>query len=532
MKFSKGIPPPHKYLYLYGIILIFVSAFLVIYPKWVVDDTYILFRYADNLANHSLLTWNVGADPIEGYTGIVLVLMLSLFIKIGVPPLLTTHIIGTVALILGGFALYLVLNELEVRDANRFVIVSLYFITPALYLHALSGLETVLFTTAVTISYYFLLSCLGARQPRSRGEITLFSTLLITSLIRPEGVALAGIAFFALVLGQRKEGALGATFARFAVCYLLPGGIYFCWRWNYYGALLPNAYYAKAYMGGIMNLDVLEEFGRFITSYLCIPSAVALAMLLSNLRLLTQNLSQVCRSKPNITLSFISALLFVLLVDLQYLRSNLIMGFWFRFFIPLYPLLLAWVGKLFDLGIIIVGKTNLPKTYLGPLLIILISVASIGQLTINTSQSLSQIREAKDVKQILEDEHIPAGLFLRDNIPPNETLIVFGDAGAIPYYSGLRTVDFGGLNDEFLTHIPGRHSMEARKAVIEYFYSHNAGAIALTTESWEETKRGSQVRSDILLDPRLQQYILARKYRSGTLRYYLFIYIRKDLLKR
>ncbi|MGD1048590.1 MAG: hypothetical protein ABR899_07560, partial [Candidatus Krumholzibacteriaceae bacterium] len=38
-------------------------------PRWVVDDSFILFRYADNLANHGELNWNLGEKPVEGYTG-------------------------------------------------------------------------------------------------------------------------------------------------------------------------------------------------------------------------------------------------------------------------------------------------------------------------------------------------------------------------------------------------------------------------------------------------------------------------------
>ncbi|HLZ09167.1 MAG TPA: hypothetical protein VKT80_11300, partial [Chloroflexota bacterium] len=47
------------------------------YPRWTVDDAYIVFRYAKHLVEHGQLTWTVGADPVEGYTGIVLPLLVA-----------------------------------------------------------------------------------------------------------------------------------------------------------------------------------------------------------------------------------------------------------------------------------------------------------------------------------------------------------------------------------------------------------------------------------------------------------------------
>ncbi len=42
------------------------------FPKWTVDDAYITYRYAENLALNGQLTWNPGLDPVEGYTGVAL----------------------------------------------------------------------------------------------------------------------------------------------------------------------------------------------------------------------------------------------------------------------------------------------------------------------------------------------------------------------------------------------------------------------------------------------------------------------------
>ncbi|MEM4735808.1 MAG: hypothetical protein QXS20_08860 [Candidatus Thorarchaeota archaeon] len=53
-------------------------------------------------------------------------------------------------------------------------------------------------------------------------------------------------------------------------------------------------------------------------------------------------------------------------------------------------------------------------------------------------------RTAMDYSQGLQNTHIAIGHYLRQNAPPGATVAV-GDAGAIPYYSGLRAIDTFGL---------------------------------------------------------------------------------------
>jgi len=48
-------------------------------------------------------------------------------------------------------------------------------------------------------------------------------------------------------------------------------------------------------------------------------------------------------------------------------------------------------------------------------------------------------------------KRICIGEWLGENLPDNSTIAVFA-AGAIPYYSGLRTIDFSGLNDVYVSH--------------------------------------------------------------------------------
>ena len=53
----------------FGIAFCVAVLAILAFPPSAADDAYITFRYARNLAEHGELNWNVGEDPVEGYTG-------------------------------------------------------------------------------------------------------------------------------------------------------------------------------------------------------------------------------------------------------------------------------------------------------------------------------------------------------------------------------------------------------------------------------------------------------------------------------
>ena len=54
--------------------------------EFTLDDSYITYRYSENLAQGHGPVWNIGEDPVEGYTSFLWMLLNSGFIKAGVSP--------------------------------------------------------------------------------------------------------------------------------------------------------------------------------------------------------------------------------------------------------------------------------------------------------------------------------------------------------------------------------------------------------------------------------------------------------------
>ena len=57
------------------------AAFVLLDRHRVYDDAYMSFRYAQHLAQGVGLRWNAGEAPVEGYTNLLLVLLVAPFVR-------------------------------------------------------------------------------------------------------------------------------------------------------------------------------------------------------------------------------------------------------------------------------------------------------------------------------------------------------------------------------------------------------------------------------------------------------------------
>ena len=495
-----------------GLSLVYAIHMTAVAPRWLVDDSYILFRYADNLAHHGALTWNVGEKPVEGYTGAVLPVLLAIGIKLGIPPGLATHALGVSCYFLGGVLILLILGGFNTGSAIALI---LYFTAPFMFTHEWSGLETTMFATAMLLPIYAFVS--------QRRALFLFSIVFL-SLVRPEGVP------FAIVLLL-----LYRPFSwKSVLVYVVPLAAYTLWRWMYYGQLLPNTYYAKHVGSDVSFYDYAAlgirrwlQYGGFL-----LDSANAVR---SGTVSLTYNLSDLYDFwaqyllKPALAALVVLAwgsirrnkyltaatAAFCLFCVMSYLAFKLEMNFSHRFFVPFYPIAILGVG-----GLMKNAGTSLR-------LVLAVVFLVMPQLRTNMDHVVNERESyyASTYKRMLEEEHVAIGRYLEEKIPPGEWLVVYADAGAVPYYARLKTVDFGGLNDGYLA-----RERPGAKETRDYFFSRNPAAIVLTEEP-PSIGRDLTTLNGILKDPRFGRYSLVRTYGSTAREgYFQALYIRKDLL--
>ncbi len=159
---------------------------LIAFPKWVVDDFFIVARYADNFRQHGQLVWNLN-EYFQGYTGSLLlfVLVVSPFGYV-----LTTHMIGVASYFLGMGSLYGMFSD---RYLRGYSVIS-WLAAPALLTHVFSGLESLLFIS-------LCLFC-GLAWLRQKNWLLLVG-LIMASLCRPEGVPFSAVMIY--LMKERED---------------------------------------------------------------------------------------------------------------------------------------------------------------------------------------------------------------------------------------------------------------------------------------------------------------------------------------
>ncbi len=524
---------------IYAIASLYALIILLVFPNFTIDDAFITFRYAENLANYGQLTWNVGEPAVEGYTGVFLPVVLALCIKSGFSPIIAAKAIGIASFFVGGLIITLLLSRRGTRPAVTGTVLVLYFAAPFGYVHALSGLETMLFATAILASMLAMLHCLSPSSHQAFRETAFLLILLMASLIRPEGFALSALFVVTVFWVETRRGENSRRFVGlFIVLYVLPVLGYLVWKYSYYGQLLPNTFYAKAYEAHILNPDTIIDLGKFVMTYVAVPAMACIFLLLMYRHNLRREISQKMMEPLSPAAStWIASWLFVAIALLQYMRTSLVMNYSSRFFFPFFPLILMTVGLVFEAAL--TWATRKARRTLRAAHVIAIAVMlQLGLYVLVLQHDMAYYRM---YKQIIDYLAIPAGDLLRANMPKGEWLAVHSDAGAVPYYSKLKTVDFGGLNDKVLA---SRPRLDERERV-DYFYSVNPGAAVFTSVQWDTLDHDEEAQA-IENDPRFERYALVRKFRGPgsvfrwrpyffmkerTDQYYYFLYVRKDLLK-
>jgi arabinofuranosyltransferase len=508
--------------------VLFAIVVLVVFPKLTIDDAYITFRYAENLALHGELTYNLGEPHVEGYTGIALPALLAAAMRLGLPPDIVDKTLGILAYFVTALFLFLTGQRLELHPVVTAAMVLLYLTIPVGFTHAVAGLETTMFAASVTVSLWALVRALQIVSGRARSETVLLFAILVCTLIRPEGVVVAGLSVIVLAIDRLRMGKSGllSLFLRIVVFYAVPLSVYLIWKMNYYGSLLPNSYYVKLADGfDDVSINELKKFWDRYMSFIAIAAALLwLVPAWHYLRRRKPVDDIATKSVDLLVLGFVVLLHVVVLY--KYAQSHLWMNYSFRFSTHIYPAFLLAVGILADRGLRTTVHSFPQTSRVAALLVIAAATISLVEVYRHLEHLPGEFRFAAGYVTLLNEEHIPAGHFIRQHVPSDEWLVTVIDAGAIPYYAGNKTVDLGGLNEPVVA-----RKLHSDSAVVDYAFRHQPGAWAITSLSLDSLTYTPAAKR-IIDDPRFEQYRLVRRFTTGPGRdYHEFVYLREDLIR-
>jgi len=244
-------------LLLGGLALAAWFAWMAVYQ---VDDAYIVYRYAANLARGRGFVFNSG-ERVEGVTCFLWTVALAPFAALGlrlpvVAPILT-GLCGCAACLLVPFVSARLggRRSPDLLDAGAGPLLAAH---PGFAYWSVGGLETVPYALLLLLA----LGDQAAEQRRGSGRRSAI-WMGLASLVRPEGPALAA----ALALGRLVDGPGRSARSRLREalfwCGLVAAFVVplFLFRRVYFGDWVPNTYYAKTSTGW---LDGLHD-GRVYT---------------------------------------------------------------------------------------------------------------------------------------------------------------------------------------------------------------------------------------------------------------------------
>ena len=497
-------------------------ALIALLPGWTLDDAFITLRYAGNLSRYGALEWNHGGTPVEGYTGLAQPALMATALRIGLSPLAVAKGVGAVAHLGAGILLYAVGRRLGVRSCLAAAGATLYVVAPIGLVNAISGMETTLFTAWTMLAIWSFVRALEPGSPWR--DSVLCIALLLTALVRPEGVMLA-VPALVVVGSLRLRTGFGAamTFGiHVTVWFVLPGAVYMVWRLATYGAWMPNSFHAKV-QGPWISAGSAVAMAIFVALYLALPLAVGLTLQGARSRFGLRDLAGVARTAGGVRARYLALViaLFVGGVWTVYLGCHLSMNVAHRFFVPFLPMLLLLAALAWESGCRLLERA-------GPRRRFVVVVAVIAIAAVQGAVYVQELRQYRgfvaDYSQLMRDVHIPATEQIKQVADPLDTMAVIGDAGLIPYVTGLRTVDFGMLNDPYLA-----RSAPSSDEIIEYFFERAPDIVVITSNRWDDLVPPDPRAALLVADWRFAEYEVVGVHGTTVQRfrnYYEFVLVR------
>ena len=389
--------------------LALVAIQLFAFREYRVDDAYITFRYARNLAETGVVTWNPGESPVEGYSNFLWMLLAAGAIKASADPLLVARAVSVLALLLAAFMVRRLATLVGASTRAARLSVLAFLAIPAFVFWGMSGLET---ASVVALSLGFIvMTARDAERERRPWRSALVAAALVLS--RPEAPLFLTLTLLPLVF-TRDARARRTAFGIAAITALLVSP-YLGWKWATFGSWIPNSVVAKA--GALRGLPIVTQAYLFAFPFLLL--AVGRAARGST------------RIEQQIWLAFVGLSLAGMHVATQVAHQ-------LRFFLPVLAGVCVVIGPALEW----LATAGVPLERR--------RAAFAGVAAAFLVFALAPVIEARMYAR-LESEGLAAaheriGRALSVTYG-GEGLLAASDCGVIPFESRMRTIDLWGLND-------------------------------------------------------------------------------------
>jgi hypothetical protein len=382
-----------------------------------VDDAFISFRCARNLARGDGLVFNAG-ERIEAHSNPLWVLILSVCSRAGLDIVAASKILGLAF----GVVTLLVLRRLcrralDMSEGAAFVALCYLAANIGFVFYAISGMETVFYMASLVVMHYLLIE---------KKEIAAGFVCAALALTRPEGILFV----VPLALGCLMNG---CRVRKVTAVLCIPAAAYVLmvtFRLAYYGAFFPNSYNAKIDTVSF-NASSLISHTRALYRYTWFSSTmhgpVLFLACVGAIAFVNRKLAPVLAS-IGVTVFFV------------WFSKGDWMCFW-RFYTPVLPFLVMFWAGTFDFL-----RPRLSQSLRGK---IVLSVFLLP-LVVNVWDTVKVLREPEcrdEINPAMHSlQHVQIGRYLAGVGAASDVLVV-NEIGAIGYYSDLTVIDMVGLTD-------------------------------------------------------------------------------------
>jgi len=502
----------------YSLLILAISIFLINcydLSKFTVDDSFISYRYAENLVQGFGFSWNYNETQEFGFSNYSMVLLVALGMKLGIDPIFFSKMInistGIVVLVFSGLLLKILTNN---KFKYYFSVSLVLAIFPQIIIHSVSGLETTLFMTLVLLSSYFYLRFLHQKK---YSVSLLIPCLIISILTRYEGVLLVGGIFLHMIYNYFILKNRSYDVKKFSLIILLPTLftiLLFSWNYFNFGQILPNSFIMKS-VGSRDTLFFLIN-GFNIGKFALVLSPFLVLILLK--------LKSYIKNSPE---NFLIIQFLVFMTPFLFMSQE--MNYLYRFYFPIVPLIIILsFASIENLKEKIMHYTKQKSWLIVPIIAFLIIYP--------ISFYNDSVEFASNYTSFMNTLHIPIGKTLNDFQENSGTLAVVIDAGAIPFYSKWYVFDYY-INDKFSANngFDKNYFFEQNPEVITItFYSNvyqdnpNITSKQNLINELAEIQPHSQ-RKEIILHPEFQNYVLTEIYGHEPTPLYQYIFLRTDV---
>ena len=417
--------------------------------RFVQDDAFISFRYARNLVDGFGLVWNPG-ERVEGYTNFLWTLIIAGGLKMGLPAPETAVTVGLLLFPVSLILIYFISKKVVDDKWQSLLVVVLTGTNYTFSCYATGGLETQLQACLVLVASFIVIGANVWTRKRALLLSLVFALGLMTRL---------DYAVFACVLGltalfvEVRSGKIRLSLLTIdlAVCLILPVvvivGFWLTWKFWYYGDILPNTYYVKAFH--LMSVKTgVKYIYHFLASYCLFPFFLLMAVPAAWVLLRVRS----------------SMLPFTGMVALWVIYIVNVGGCFmeFRLLVPVIPFIMLFlVWMFYDSGLIS-----------GPFRFVCVTTVLVGSVMHMATYRCTSVgvESISDLKSDVSP-WVRIGQEFGAVLHKSGLVISTTAAGAIPYYSGLITIDEHGLNDKWVAKygkVVGNKPGHQRESSIEY----------------------------------------------------------------